>query len=251
MAATASMPRTRGSLPGLALLVLGVWAGIGAYAGPAFGYGFSPGAWQYTQGRLFLSALPGAVAAVCGLGVMATGSRGLGGCFAFVAALAGAWLVVGGWAVQLLPGTMGASITLGNPVGTTARQLALADIGLFWGAGVLIVFFAAIALGRFSIAALKDAERLGSFLTAPASGGYQQAQAVAPFVTTQPQVAAESYASYSPDYAAQYPADAFPAQYQAEQYPPEPSPAAQHPSQYPPEAEVDASGDATQTQARP
>jgi len=274
MAKVAPIPRSRGSLCGLALIALGAWAGLAPYAGPNFGYGLaSDRAWAYTQGKLYLSALPGAVALVAGLGIMITRRRGLGGLLAVIAALAGAWLIVGGWAVQLLPASLGGAITAGSPVGSTVRQVDLTYIGSFWGAGALIVFFAALALGRFSIAALKDQDTLGAFVAGAASGavgtsvvasaGYQPAQGG--YATTQPQYAADQYASYSPGaYPAQYPPDQYqpdqyqPAQYApqypAEQYPAEQFPAQQFPAeqpqaeQHPPTVAGSDPGTATQTQ---
>lgn len=246
MAAAASIPRSRGSVSGLALIVLGAWGGIAPYVGPAFGYGFTPDrAWAFNQGRLVLSALPGALALIGGLGIAVTKSRWLGGFLTVVAALGGAWFIVGGLALKLLPASMSAStITAGTPLGTTVQQVALTDIGFFWGVGALIMFFAGLAFGRFSIAALKDSQQLGAFMTTAAARGYQPAAGAAAFTSTQPQYAADPFAAYatsqySPQYTPegysvqypQYPAEQYPAeQYAAEQYPAE-----QYPSQYPPE----------------
>lgn len=233
MAAAASIPRSRGSVSGLALIVLGAWAGLAPYVGPTFGYGFTPDrAWELNQGRLVLSALPGAIALVAGLGIAITRNRGLGGFLAVFAALSGAWLIVGGWALKLLPASASAStITAGVPIGgTTARQVALADIGVFWGVGALIVFFAALALGRFSIAALKDSQQLDDFMTTAARGGYESAQGTQTFPLTQPQYAADPFGAYSASpYPSQYTPESYPSQYSS-QYPAE-----QYSSQYPPE----------------
>jgi hypothetical protein len=234
MAKVASIPRSRGSVSGLALMLLGVWGGIAPYVGPIFGYGFTPDqAWQYTKGRLILSAIPGGVTLLAGLGIMLTRSRGLGGFLAFMAALGGAWLIAGVWIVQLLPASVASSITVGSPIGTTtATRIALTELGVFFGVGALIVFFAALALGRFSIAAAKDQEQLSSFLTSAASG----ADTGAGFATTQPQYAADPYPSYSPD--------PFPPQYSSETYQP-----GQYGSQYPSEpAGPDIDTAQTQTQ---
>src|SRR5262249_3592540 len=54
--------RSRGSMCGLALILLGAWGGVAPFAGPSVGFGFTPDrAWESTSGRLFLSAIPGAV----------------------------------------------------------------------------------------------------------------------------------------------------------------------------------------------
>lgn len=150
-------PRSRGSLCGLALILLGGWAAIAPFAGPSLGFGFTPNlAWHYTAGRLYLSALPGAVVLLGGLIVALTRSRWFGGFCAFVAAVAGVWLIAGAELIRLLPASQAASITTGSPLGTTLHEHIFARVAFFSGAGALIVFFAALALGRFSIAAARD-----------------------------------------------------------------------------------------------
>ncbi len=150
-------PRTRGTLCGLALILLGGWGGVAPFAGPTFGFGYTPDkAWAYTSGRLYLSAVPGAVVLLAGLIVMVTRSRGFGGFCAFLAALGGAWLIAGAAVLALLPGRQAASISTGAPLGTGEHAAILTNLALFTGIGALIVFFAALALGRFSIAAYRD-----------------------------------------------------------------------------------------------
>lgn len=245
MAAAASTPRSRGCVSGLILIVLGTWGGIAPYAGPAFGYGFEPDrAWAFNQGRLVLSALPGAVTLVAGLVIALTRSRGLGGVLAVIAALGGAWFVVGEWALKLLPPSTSAfAISAGKPIGTTVRQVALTEIGCFWGVGALIVFFAGLALGRFSIIALKDGQQPDPFMTAAARGGYQPAESTASFSLTQPQHAGDLYAAYSVgQHSPQYTPESYPGQYPA-QYA-----ADQYPAQYPPEHDESADGPDLTTQ---
>src|SRR5262249_20871576 len=150
-------PRSRGSMCGLALILLGGWAGVAPFAGPSIRFGFTPDqSWHYTAGRLYLSALPGAVVLVAGLIIVLTRSRWFGGFCAFVAAVAGVWLIAGAALIRLLPASQVASITTGSPIGTTTSVHILTRVAFFTGAGALIVFFAALALGRFSITALGD-----------------------------------------------------------------------------------------------
>jgi len=73
-----------------------------------------------------------------------------------VAALGGVWLIAGAALVKLLPASQAASITVGAPISASASVRVLTGLAFFTGAGALIVFFAAVALGRFSITALKD-----------------------------------------------------------------------------------------------
>lgn len=150
-------PRTRGTLCGLALILLGGWGAVAPFAGPAYGFGYTPDrAWAYTSGRLYLSAVPGAVVLVAGLIIAATRSRGFGGICAFLAALGGAWFIAGAAVTALLPGNQAASIRTGSPLGSGAHVAILTNLALFTGTGALIVFFAALALGRFSLAAYRD-----------------------------------------------------------------------------------------------
>ena len=157
-------PRSRGAASGLFLVLLGAWGGIAPFAGPAFGFGYGPaGAWTQTTGRLYLSAVPGAVVVLTGFVVLVTRSRWLGGLCAFVAALGGAWFIAGASLVTLLPaGLRPAGLTAGTPIAASAARAALTGIGVYSGVGAAVVFFAALALGRLSIAAFRDAQAAGA-----------------------------------------------------------------------------------------
>jgi hypothetical protein len=112
----------QGSLCGLAPILLGGWGGVAPCAGPSLRFGFTPEtAWRYTQGRLSLSALPGAVVLVAGLIVLLTRSRGFGGFCALVAALGGGWFIAGAALVRLLAARQAASIVTGTPIGQARR----------------------------------------------------------------------------------------------------------------------------------
>jgi len=150
-------PRSRGGLSGLALILLGAWGGIAPFAGPSLNFGYTPDtAWASTSGRLYLSAIPGGVVLVTGLIVMVTRSRWFGGFCAFVAALGGAWFIAGASLVTLLPRGQGDSISTGTPLRNGVHIVVLTNLAFFTGVGALILFFAALALGRFSIAAHRD-----------------------------------------------------------------------------------------------
>jgi hypothetical protein len=157
------VPRSRGALSGVLLILLGAWGGLAPFIGPYLHYGYTPDkAWAYNSGRLYLSVVPGAVVLLGGLIATAATHRGLGGFGAFLAALGGAWFVVGtGVATAFLKST---SISAGTPFGGTLGSLSVAEktfleqLGFFTGIGVLILFFAATALGRFSVVGLRDAQ---------------------------------------------------------------------------------------------
>jgi hypothetical protein len=170
MVSAVPMSRSRGSLSGLALVLLGAWGGLALLVGPYFNFGYLPDkALHYSTGRLYASIVPGAVVLLMGLIVMATKSRWFGGLCALVAALGGAWFVVGRGILEVV-GTSFPLNSVRAPIGTTASQVLLTEVACFSGLGVLIVFFAALSSGRISIAAHKDFERLGAAAGAAGAG---------------------------------------------------------------------------------
>jgi hypothetical protein len=155
MAGTTRIPRTRGGLSGLLLIVLGAWGALIPFVGPYFHYAYTPDkAWAYTTGRLWLEILPGVAAVLGGFIVLTSARRPLALLGAFVAALGGAWFVAGNLVSVLWNNSIPAA---GQPAGTNLTRLALEELGFFSGLGVLIVFFAALALGRFAVVGVKDA----------------------------------------------------------------------------------------------
>jgi hypothetical protein len=228
MARTAQIPRSRGGLSGLILILLGAWGGLIPLVGPYVKYGFTPNrTWELTQGRLYLSVIPGAAALLAGLVIMMTRSRAFGGFLAFVAALAGFWFIAGAAIIRLLPASLGGSIGTGTPLATSSSRIILTSLGFYAGTGALIMFFAALALGRFSIAPTREHARLAEDLAGVAGvAGLAGAGALAydAYSSRQPTK------SYSP-VQSQYPAgqDTFPQshdafQAEAGQYPTSPTP---------------------------
>jgi hypothetical protein len=148
------VPRTRGVLSGLLLVLLGAWGALVPFIGPYFHYAYTPDkAWTYTTGRLWLEILPGAAVALGGLIVMISAYRPMAHFGAWLAALGGAWFALGG---VIGPTWTGMNMTTGSPVGSTVTR-ALEQIGFFAGLGVVIVLLAAMAVGRFSVIGVRDA----------------------------------------------------------------------------------------------
>jgi hypothetical protein len=215
------MRRTRGGLSGLLLILLGAWGALVPFVGPYFHYAYTPDrTWAYTSGRLWLEVVPGVATVLGGLIVLMTRSRAWGCCGAFLAALAGAWFVVGAAVTaQFVKGT---SIRPGVPVATSAGAAAsslrqfLEGLGFFTGTGILIVFFAALALGRFSATSVTaDAETDGDGLVGDATAGSMIGQqAWTPRETTPDEQQAEGRFPASqdqyPTVASQYPAGSQP-----------------------------------------
>ena len=154
------VPRSRGVLSGLLLVLLGAWGALIPFVGPYFHYAYTPDqAWTYTTGRLWLAILPGVATVLGGLIVLISASRPLAHFGAWLAALGGAWFALGS---VIGPTWIGAQMATGTPVGGSATR-ALEQIGFFTGLGVAIVLVAGMALGRFSVIGVRDAR-----LAAPA-----------------------------------------------------------------------------------
>jgi hypothetical protein len=155
MARMARIPRSRGAVSGVLLILLGAWGAMVPFVGPYFGYAYTPDtAWHFTLGRLWLEIMPGAAAALGGVLVAVSARRLLACGGAVLAALGGAWFVVGR-AVSALWPHLGVP---GSPAGTSVRRVVLEELGFFTGLGTVIVFFAALALGGCFVAAFQAAE---------------------------------------------------------------------------------------------
>jgi hypothetical protein len=149
------MPRSRGAASGLLIVLLGIWGGLIPFVGPSFDYGFTPDvSWHWTTGRFLLEVLPAAATVLGGLAMMGSASRISGSAGAWLAAAGGAWFVIGQWVSMLWnDGVMQA----GQPTATTDAGQVAEWVGFFLGLGVVIVFLAAMALGRMSVVSIRDA----------------------------------------------------------------------------------------------
>lgn len=149
-------------MSGVLLILLGAWGGLAPFVGPYFHFAYTPDkAWAYTSGRLYLSIVPGAAALIGGLLVTSTANRAIGIFGSLLAAVGGAWFIVGGSVTVLV--VKNGSIRPGFPVAgslgslSSASRQFLETMGFFTGVGMLILFLAALALGRLSVVAVKDA----------------------------------------------------------------------------------------------
>lgn len=162
MARAARTPLSRGAVSGALLILLGAWGGLVPFVGPYFHYAYTPDrAWAYTSGRLWLSIAPGAVAVLAGLVLVSTRWRALGWLAALLAAVAGAWFIIGTTVTGLAisSGSVSPGTPLPGALGSlsSATRQFLEQLGFFTGTGMLIIFLAAVALGRFSVVGVKDA----------------------------------------------------------------------------------------------
>jgi hypothetical protein len=180
MAGVARIPRSRGGVSGVLLILIGAWGGLAPFVGPYFRFAYTPDkAWAYTSGRLWLSAVPGAAALLGGLLVLGASHRAVG-CFgAFIAALGGAWFIVGGPVIALAvkSGSIGPGAPLTGPLGSlsSATRVFLEQFAFFTGIGVAILFFGALALGRFSVVGVRDAALAEQLLSGVPTEDYPSA----------------------------------------------------------------------------
>lgn len=150
------VPRSRGVLIGAALVLLGAWGALIPFIGPYFHYAYTPdSAWTYTSGRLYLEILPGIGTLLGGVIVLLSSYRHVGLLGAWLAALSGAWFAVGTLLRPFWNGT-GGGPSAGTPAGGTLLRV-WEQVGFFTGLGVVIVFLAAVALGRFSVIGARGA----------------------------------------------------------------------------------------------
>jgi hypothetical protein len=192
MAGVARIPRSRGGVTGVLLILLGAWGGLAPFVGPYFRFAYTPDkAWAYTSGRLWLSIVPGAAALLGGLLVLAASHRAVGCVGAVLGLLGGAWFVIGTGviSVAVTNGSISPGVPLDRPVGslTTATWTFLEQFGFFTGTGILILFCASLALGRFSVVGVRDAalaeEREAALADEVPGGGYSVPDPVTQDVT--------------------------------------------------------------------
>ncbi|WP_280180130.1 hypothetical protein [Nocardia farcinica] len=146
------IPRSRGALGGLAVLLLGVWGALIPFIGPSFDFAFTPDEpWTWTAARGWLEVLPGVAAIIGGLLMLASRNRLVASFGAWLAVAAGAWFVIG----PVLAEPLGIG-SAGDPVAASDGKRALLHLTYFSGLGALILFFAATSLGRLSVRSVRD-----------------------------------------------------------------------------------------------
>ena len=127
---------------GVALMLLGAWAFLAPLVGPYFDYAFgNESTWAFTTRQWELDLAPGIAIFAGGL-MLAVPSRAPAWLGGLLAAVGGAWLLVGPsvyplWASRIAPD------------GTTDMQ-TLKWIGYFYATGPLTVYLAAFAQGVLS-----------------------------------------------------------------------------------------------------
>ena len=142
------MRRSRGAFSGFLLILLGLWGALIPFVGPYFHYAYTPDkAWTYNTGRLWLELLPGAAVVFGGFLLMVARSRHTALFGALLAAAAGAWFALG----TVLSPLWNHHIPMGgSPASSTVYMRIMEQLGFYTALGVVIVFVAAVALGRIA-----------------------------------------------------------------------------------------------------
>jgi hypothetical protein len=152
---TRALPRSRGAVNGFLLILLGAWGGIVPFIGPLIGLNYmADAAWTFTWAKFWLEVLPGAAVLIGGLGLISTAARAGGVLWGWLAALGGAWFILGLTVSQLWTGGKG---EFAAPAATTVAGRTIEEIVFFYGVGAVIVFLAGVALGRFTVRPRYDA----------------------------------------------------------------------------------------------
>jgi hypothetical protein len=152
------MQRSRGAMSGFLLILLGVWGALIPFVGPYFDFAFTPDqAWAWTDARGWLEVLPGAVAVIGGLLLLASRNRATATLGGWLGVIAGAWFVVG----RASAGLFGIG-DVGSPVAVTETKSVVLELAYFYGLGALIIFLGAAALGRISVRSVRDVEVIES-----------------------------------------------------------------------------------------
>jgi hypothetical protein len=166
MTAMMRVPRTRGAGSGLLLILLGAWGALIPFVGPYFHFAYTPDtAWTWTWGRFFLEIVPGVAVVLGGLILMISAFRPVAMFGAALAAAGGAWFAVGSllgpvWASGTtlgVPSGIPAALSPGQPTGGPLHMVA-EHLSFFIALGVVIVFLAAVALGRLAVVGARDAQ---------------------------------------------------------------------------------------------
>jgi hypothetical protein len=148
MAGMLQMRRSRGAFSGFLLMLLGLWGALIPFVGPYFDYAYTPDkAWTYNTGRLWLELLPGAAVFLGGFLLMVARGRHTALFGALLAAVAGAWFTLG----PVLSPLWNHHVPMGgSPASSTVYMRIMEQLGFFTALGVVIVFVAAVALGRIA-----------------------------------------------------------------------------------------------------
>ena len=148
MAGMLQMRRSRGAFSGVLLMLLGLWGALIPFIGPYFHFAYTPDtAWTFNTARLWLEILPGAAVFLGGFLLLIATGRHVALFGAMLAAAAGAWFTLG----PVLSPLWNNHVTMGgSPASASVYMRIMEQLGFFTALGVVIVFVAAVAIGRIA-----------------------------------------------------------------------------------------------------
>lgn len=147
-----SIPRSRGAVSGLLLIILGAWGALIPFIGPYFDWAYTPSqAWAWTTARGWLEVVPGVVTVLGGLLLLVSANRFTAILGGWLAVLAGGWFIVG----RTFASNFRIS-DLGQPVASTNTKMALLEVTYFSGLGALIVLLSGAVLALLSVRTARD-----------------------------------------------------------------------------------------------
>jgi hypothetical protein len=163
------IPRTKGALSGLLILILGIWGGLIPFVGPYFNYAMhTDQTWHWFMDRFWLEVLPAIAAIVGGLILMGGITRASTSFGALIALAGGIWFIAGP-SVSML---WNHGVMAGGPaLGAHNVTRMLEWIGFFYGTGALITLFSAYALGFMAALPIVDERVVGRTVAAGAGAG--------------------------------------------------------------------------------
>jgi len=177
---TLRIPRSRGAVSGLLLIILGLWGALVPFIGPYFNYSYQTDqTWVWSAARFWLEVLPGAVVVIGGILLLVAANRVAGALGGWLASAAGVWFVVGPALSSVL--RIG---SVGDPLSTSDGGRAAEQLGYFYGLGALIVFLAAFALGRLTVVGVRDVRAAQRRQEQEAAAALWQEHATAEAVST-------------------------------------------------------------------
>ena len=161
------MPRSRGAVSGLLLIILGIWGASSRCRALLPFRVHARGRLGVEHGTGWLQVFPGAVTAVGGFFLLVSGNRATAMFGGWLAVIGGAWFVVG----RTLASTLRLG-DIGHPIAGTDAKRAAIEIASFSGLGALIVFLGGAVLARVSARMARDLEYLPDAEPLPAADTY-------------------------------------------------------------------------------
>lgn len=146
------IPRSRGAMSGLLLVIFGLWGALIPFVGPYIDFAYEPNTpWMWTTARGWLEILPGGVTVWGGLLLLFSANRATALLGGWLAVVGGAWFVVG--RVFATPLGLG---EIEAPAATTQAGRTVLELAFFTGLGSVIIAIGGMAVGRLSVRTLRD-----------------------------------------------------------------------------------------------